>query len=66
MDDTAKLVSGITAAAVAFAEHKTNDELNLAASVLMQFADTLYTISTQRDICGKQKIDSENKPKNGG
>lgn len=45
------LVSAITAAAIAIAKDKSNDELEILAAVFTQLGDTIATIVTQREIC---------------
>lgn len=44
------LAASITAIAVAIAEGKTPEELDLLSAIFMQLADTLATISAQKTI----------------
>lgn len=46
-----QLVFEITALAAAIAEGKTSDELAFLGAVLTQLADTLITISEQKEFC---------------
>jgi len=52
---SANLIMKISTAAIAFAENKTNEQLQLAASIVTQFADTLATIAAQRELCAEEK-----------
>ena len=52
------LAAAVTAAAVAIAEGKSNEELTLIGSVLTQLADTLLTIVAAREVC-PQKGDAK-------
>lgn len=45
-----ELTASVTALANALASNLTQDELNLLSAVLVQLADTLATISVQREI----------------
>lgn len=53
--NSCELTASITAAANAIASGLSNDELDLLGAVLTQLADTLLTISAQRNLCGKGK-----------
>lgn len=46
-----ELTASVTAVANAVACNKTNEELTLLASVLVQLGDTLVTIAAQRAVC---------------
>lgn len=48
--NSCELTASITAAANAIACQLTNDELSLLGAVLTQLADTLFTISAQRNL----------------
>ena len=54
-----KLTSAITAFANALACKLTVDEMGLLASILVQFGDTLATISLTESLCKSEK-ESEN------
>ena len=53
--NSCELTASITAIANALACRLTDDQLNLLGVVLTQLADTLFTISTQRSLCGGQE-----------
>ncbi len=46
-----ELTAAVTAVANTLACKRSNEELSLLASVLVQLGDTLVTIVTQRTIC---------------
>ena len=48
-----ELTSAVTALANAIACKLSADEIALLASILVQLADTLATISTREGLCGK-------------
>lgn len=50
-----ELVASITAAAVAIAKGKTEDEISLLATIFVQLGDTLETIAVQKSICSPNK-----------
>ena len=51
--NSCELTASITAIANAIACELTEDELNLLGAALTQLADTLFTIATQRSVCGR-------------
>ncbi|MBR5318097.1 MAG: hypothetical protein IKU46_00665 [Peptococcaceae bacterium] len=53
--NSSELTASITALANALACKLTEDELNLLGVTLTQLADTLFTISTQRSICSRNR-----------
>lgn len=53
-----ELTAAITATANAVACGKSDEELTILASVLVQLGDTLVTIATQRALCEKGSADN--------
>jgi len=51
MDCSGVTVMTVTAAAVALADGKSVDELNLMGALFMQLGDTLTSIALQRELC---------------
>jgi len=54
------LVAGITALAIAIAENKSSEEIDVLGAIFTQLGDTLTTISAQRSFIGS-KCQSEDK-----
>ena len=52
--NSCELTASITAIANALACKLTDDELNLLGATLTMFADTLFTIVTQRSIASQE------------
>ena len=52
-----ELTASVTAVANAVACNKTNEELTLLASVLVQLGDTLVTIAAQRAVCENVSVE---------
>ena len=57
------LVAAITAAAVAIADDRSQEQISLLGAVFTQLGDTLATIAAARDLCASQE--TESKPSGG-